>query len=226
MPNFKEGVPAFQEDMAYRHFGDTFYNHTCLGLDATSTVYELPPGNISGGISTQDHFFDGCTKCTNLDIFHGGSFGNTSGVDYQHSAPQQQIAGHATLHHPYHYLEPRDQTALPSDPHKYNMQQPTLRDKSGDTTQFGGGHATLHNHYQHSVHQQTARHATIHHPYHHFESRDQTQFPSNAYTNDLQQSQNFHCIDNPPMQEVVVQNNSVRSGLGGDDTSQFEDAFL
>ena len=32
--------------------------------------------------------------------------------------------------------------------------------------------------------------------------------------------------DHPPMQEVVVQNTSVRSGLGGDDASQFDDAFL
>lgn len=43
--------------------------------------------------------------------------------------------------------------------------------------------------------------------------------PVNPYKSNMQP---YH----PPMQEVVVQNTSVRSGLGGDDASQFDDAFL
>ncbi len=240
------GIPGFQEDMTHRHFEDTFNNHVCFGLDpaygnAPSIVYELPPGNLSGVRSTQDYFFGDYTDGTHGNIFNGGSFGNMSGDathfggghssllqnHNQHSVPQQQTTGHVALHHPYHHLEPLGQPALPSNPYKNTLQEPSFRDMSADTTHFGGGHATSHNHYQHSApQQQMAAHVTLHNSYRHLDPRDQTTFPSNPYENSLQQSQNSHCLDNPPMQVVVVQNSSARSGLDGDDTSQFEDAFL
>lgn len=50
--------------------------------------------------------------------------------------------------------------------------------------------------------------------------------PVNPYKSNMKRPQNFGGSDYPPMQEVVVQNTSVRSGLGGDDASQFDDAFL
>lgn len=218
MQSCEENITGFQHGMTQPHFEDTFNDPLCLGLDptygnATGTYYELPAVNMSGGRITHDHSFGGYIDGTNADMFHDRSFGNMS-VDVtqfgdgratlhnpsQHFAPQQQKTGHVTLHNPYHHTVPQQQAA---------------------------GYATLHNPYHHSVHrQQTVRNATLQNPYQHSVPQQQTAFTSNPYNKNLQQPQNFHSCDNPPMQEVVVQNSSVRSGLGGDDTSQFDDAFL
>ena len=71
-------------------------------------------------------------------------------------------------------------------------------------------------------------------PYQHDPPRQQQQayLPVNPYKTNQQQRQHLyynegmHANDCPPMQEVVVQNSSVRSGLAGDDASRFDDAFL
>lgn len=71
-------------------------------------------------------------------------------------------------------------------------------------------------------------------PYQHDPPRQQQQayLPVNPYKTNQRQRQHLyhnegmHANDCPPMQEVVVQNSSVRSGLAGDDASRFDDAFL
>jgi hypothetical protein len=88
----------------------------------------------------------------------------------------------------------------------------------GNMTQFGGGNANLHVPYQPEMQQ------------HQYQQQEQQQqhraVPVNPYKSNMQRPQNFGGSDHPPLQEVVVQNTSVRSGLGGDDASQFDDAFL
>ncbi len=72
------------------------------------------------------------------------------------------------------------------------------------------------------------------HPYQHDPPHHQQQacIPMNPYKSNRQQRQPYYQGDGmtnnecPPMQEVVVQNTSVRSGIAGDDASRFDDAFL
>ena len=83
----------------------------------------------------------------------------------------------------------------------------------------GVGYANPQNPYQRDPPQQQLQH-------------QQTCLPMNPYkTNQPQRQPLYHgdgIPDNdfPPMHEVVVQNNSVRSGLPGDDTSRFDDVFF
>jgi hypothetical protein len=83
-------------------------------------------------------------------------------------------------------------------------------------TRSGAGYANVHNPYQHD-------------PPH---LQQQACITMNQYKTNRQQRQPFYHgegmtnSDYPPMQEVVVQNTSVRSGLAEDDTSRFDEAFL
>ena len=194
------GVPSFHdEEMTHRHYEDTFNSDVCIGLDlaygnAASSVYELPPGNLSGGRSTQEYSFGDYAEGSDVNIFHGGSSHFGSGHStllqnhYQYSAPRQHTTGHVALHHPYHHSEPLGQTGLPSNPYKNTLQETSFRTMSADVSHFGGGHANvLHNQYQHSApQQQMAGHVTLHDSYRHTDPRNQTSFPSNPYKNNLQ----------------------------------------
>jgi hypothetical protein len=169
---------------------------------------------------TQSHFEDTFNDpaCLGLDPTYGNTMGTCYGV------PSGNMnGGMSTYDHPFG----GDIIGTNTD----MFHGHSFGNMSGDVTQFGGKNSILHNPYQHSVQhsvpqQETAGRATSHNPYQNSAPRQQTAFPSNPYNKNMQQPQNLHCCDNPPMQEVVVQNSSVRSGLGGDDTSQFDDAFL
>lgn len=102
---------------------------------------------------------------------------------------------------------------------KHDINAGLVRDQMFESmTRFGGGDANLHIPYQSEMQQ---------HQHQQLQQQQQHRaVPVNPYKSNMQRSQNFVCSDHPPMQEVVVQNTSVRSGLGGDDASQFDDAFL
>jgi len=163
---------------------------------------------------TQSHFEDtfNDSVCLGLDPTYGNTMGRCYGM------PSENMSGGmSTYDHPFGGDIIDVNTDMYHDDSFGNM--------SRDATQFGGGHSIVHNPYQHSVQhlaprQHTAGRATSNNPYQHSAPQQQTAFPSNPYNKNMQR------CNNPPMQEVVVRNSSVRSGLGGDDTSQFDDAFL
>ena len=170
---------------------------------------------------SQSHFEDTFNDpgCLGLDPTYGNTMGRCYGM------PSGNMSdGMSTYDHPFG----GDIVGVNTDMYHHDD---SFGNMSRDVTQFGGGHSIVHNPYQHSVQhlaprQHTAGRATSNNPYQHSAPQQQTAFPSNPYKKNMHQPQNLHCCDNPPMQEVVVQNSSVRSGLGGDDTSQFDDAFL
>lgn len=214
-PPSRMRVNNFDQNMMYRSNGHPFeaydfqlQNELQLQMHGNAETY---PG-YHHGMSQQrlydsrmsDHsYHHGCDPRTNQvdynssDAFYGPTFGNMSVPDH---ASYEGVGGMNS-----------NVIQACSFGNRSTHNQPTIR--SGD------GYANPQN------------------PYHRDPPRQQLQqhqacLPINPYkTNQPQHQPLYHGdgmpdSDFPPMHEVVVQNNSVRSGLPGDDTSRFDDAFF
>ena len=140
--------------------------------------------------------------CNGLDPTYGGEQQFDGGMN---SFGEQQFDGAMNA-----FQEPSFGNPMAAHP----QPQPQPRPQFGSGHQFGAGHQ-----------QQPVRNPYSQQPLNPYQQSQQQTVPApNPYQ---QQFRGMPAAnDNPPMKEVVVQNASVKSGLPGDDTSQFEDAFF
>lgn len=162
---------------------------------------------------------------------------------YHHGMNQRQLYDNPMSDPSYHGFDPLANHVDYSTTEE--LYGPTMgtANISGHSSYEGGGRMKTsvfqlcpfgnRNSYPQPSFQSVAEYASLRNPYQHgLPRQQQASLPINPYKTTQQQrqplnySEGVNGNDYPPMQEVVVQNDSVRSGLAGDDNSRFDEAFL